>query len=92
MGVFLDLEGGDSMAEVNCADESIERYSIMHHRYDETTGHFRWFTHSCFDNQKEMLRKLSFLCEELEIKTQESDAHPKEEFMGKLIRAKIMIR
>ncbi len=80
------------MAQVNCSDESIERYSIMHHRYDESTGHFRWITHSCFDNQKEMLQKLSLLCEELECKSQESDSNPKEEFMGKLIRAKSMVR
>jgi hypothetical protein len=80
------------MAEVDCINESIERYSIMHHRYDESTGHFRWVTESCFDNEKEMLSKLRLLCEELELRSLESGSHPKEEFMGKLIRAKSTIR
>lgn len=79
------------MAQVNCSDESVERYSIQHHRYDESTGHFRWFPHSCFDNEKEMLHKLRLLCEELELRSLDSGSHPKEEFMGKLIRAKSTI-
>jgi hypothetical protein len=91
LGVSLDLEGGDYMAQVDCDDASIERYSIMHHRYDESTGHFHWFIHSCFDNQKEMLIKLSALCEDLEKRSQMKDSHPKEEFMGKLIQAKNMV-
>lgn len=60
----------------------------MHHRYDESTGHFRWFAHSCFDNQKEMHSELCRLTEELELKSKIADWNPKEEFMGKLIKAK----
>lgn len=63
----------------------------MQHRYDESTGHFHWFIYSCFDNQKEMLIKLSALCEDLEKRSQMNDSHPKEEFMGKLIQAKNIV-
>ena len=72
------------MARVNFDDETTNRYSVWHHRFDIETNHFRWFLVDCFDKEGEMDSLLNNLLAELEIRELKGESHPKEQFTGRI--------
>lgn len=72
------------MARVNFDDETTNRYSVWHHRFDPETNHFRWFLVDCFDKEKEMKSLLDNLWADLEIRGLKGESHPKEQFAGRI--------
>jgi hypothetical protein len=72
------------MARVDFEDESRNRYSVWHHRYDVETNHFRWFLVDCFDKEREMKSLLNDLWDDLEIRLLNGETQQKEQFVGRI--------
>ena len=72
------------MARVNIDDETVNRYSVWHHRFDAETNHFRWFLIDCFDKEKEMDSLLNELWADLDIRLLNGETQPKEQFAGRI--------
>lgn len=72
------------MSRVDIKDESSNRYSVWHQRFDIETNHFRWFLIDCFDRKREMNSLLQELLRDLESRERNGEAHPKEQYVGRI--------
>ena len=72
------------MATIDYKDESLNRYSVWHHRFDSETNHFRWFLIECFDTEREMQNLLAVKWNELNSRKLTEEVNLKEQFAGRI--------
>jgi hypothetical protein len=72
------------MARIDFKDESLNRFSVWHHRFDSDTNHFRWFLVDCFDSEREMKNLLADKWSELNSRKLSEVVSPKEQYVGRI--------
>ena len=70
------------MSEVDPNDESIERWIVIAHLYDDETKHFRYMPVAAYTTKKEFNRRFKFEAAELDKRRSQGNAHDKESITG----------
>ncbi|MFM6941663.1 MAG: hypothetical protein ACKOXI_06820 [Candidatus Planktophila sp.] len=75
------------MSRIDFSDDSSNRYSVWHHRFDDESKHFKWFLVDCFDSENEMDALLREKWTDLDIRNLNGESHYKEQFAGRIMKS-----
>ena len=70
------------MSEVDPNDETIDRWVVIAHRYDDETNHFRYMPVAAFTTRREYNQRFKLEAAKLEKRRSQGEAHYKESITG----------
>ena len=71
------------MSEVDPDDETVGRWLVIAHRYDDETRHFRYLPIAAYTTEKEFKRRFNLEAEKLDKRRSQGEAHYKESISGR---------